>query len=387
MHIGLVLAKTPTYSETFFISKIKGLQANGFKVTMFVQDREPGFNLCPVKVAVKVYKRNIIKQIFVIIFELLKAIPHLNRFLNFFRLEKGAGRSFKRCLKNAYFNAHILSAQVDWLHFGFATLAIGSEHVARAMGTKMAVSFRGFDLDVFPLKHPGCYDLLWHRVDQVHSISAYLLQTAYTQGLPKTVPYQIITPALTFPILEDRPFEKPKAWHIVTVARLHWIKGLQTTLEAMAILKAMEINFRYDIVGDGHDYEALKFAIHQLGLSEQVRLMGKRSHFDTLNLLNQADIYVQFSFSEGFCNAVLEAQALGMLCVVSNAGGLSENIIDGKTGWIVKNRSSKELARTLEYVMQLPGEQKIRVKNQAKERVIKEFNIGKQKTKFMNFYS
>ena len=34
--IGLVLPNVPAYSETFFTSKIKGLQKNGFEVILFV---------------------------------------------------------------------------------------------------------------------------------------------------------------------------------------------------------------------------------------------------------------------------------------------------------------------------------------------------------------
>ena len=44
-------------------------------------------------------------------------------------------------------------------------------------------------------------------------------------------------------------------------------------------------------------------------------------------MLNDSDLYIQYSFSEGFCNAVLEAQSKGVLSIVSNAGALSENII------------------------------------------------------------
>ena len=49
MKIGLVLSSTPSYSETFFISKIKGLQKHGFEVVLFVNHTNNGFNLCKVK--------------------------------------------------------------------------------------------------------------------------------------------------------------------------------------------------------------------------------------------------------------------------------------------------------------------------------------------------
>ena len=42
MKIGIVLSSTPSYSETFFISKIKGLQKHGFEVVLFVNHTNNG---------------------------------------------------------------------------------------------------------------------------------------------------------------------------------------------------------------------------------------------------------------------------------------------------------------------------------------------------------
>ena len=48
MKIGIVLSNTPAYSETFFSSKIKGLQKNGFEVILFVAHQNTAFDLCTV---------------------------------------------------------------------------------------------------------------------------------------------------------------------------------------------------------------------------------------------------------------------------------------------------------------------------------------------------
>lgn len=53
MRIGLVLSTTPGYSETFFRSKIKGLQENGIEVRLFCQNNNEGFDLCPVTKSLK----------------------------------------------------------------------------------------------------------------------------------------------------------------------------------------------------------------------------------------------------------------------------------------------------------------------------------------------
>ena len=250
----------------------------------------------------------------------------------------------------------------------------------------MAVSLRGFDLDVYPLKHPGCYNLLWQRVDKVHSISMYLLQKAYALGLPKDIPHQIITPAVDLSLFKEEPLVKNNPVRFVTVARLHWIKGLQATLEALALLKTKGMDFKYHIIGDGPEYESLMFTIHQLGLSQYVALVGKLSHKEIVKELAQADIYIQYSYSEGFCNAALEAQAMRLLCVVSDGGGLPENIIHDKTGWVVPKGQPKYLAKTIETVLHLTESQKNQIKNEARIRVKEIFNLQVQQVAFKNFY-
>ena len=65
------------------------------------------------------------------------------------------------------------------------------------------------------------------------------------------------------------------------------------------------------------------------------------------NYLEKSDIYLQYSIQEGFCNSVLEAQAMGLLSIVSDANGLTENIIHNYTGWVVPKMAPKLLANCI----------------------------------------
>ena len=61
MKVGLVLAATPSYSETFFNSKIRGLLKSGIEVVLYVQHKTGNFDLCPVYKAPKVYKNTLLQ--------------------------------------------------------------------------------------------------------------------------------------------------------------------------------------------------------------------------------------------------------------------------------------------------------------------------------------
>ena len=389
MRIALVLAQPPGYSETFFNSKIKGLQDHGMDVRLYCQSKKNGFTLCPVIRSPRV-SRNPLLQSWYLLKELLFLLPHWPAVIRYIKLERKEGTGFLQLFKKIYLNAHLLKADLDWLHFGFATMALGSETVAKAIGAKMAVSFRGFDINVYPIKHPECYNLLWKYVDKVHSISHYLLEKARSKGLPRATPYAIITPAVQLATLPTHLAPKASSGpvKIVTIARLHWIKGLDIAIAAMRILKERGLNFRYHIIGDGNqnETERYKFMAYELGLQREVVFTGKRSHQATLEQLAASDIYLQPSLNEGFCNAVLEAQALGKLSIASNVGGLPENIVDGKTGWLFETQNPEALAATIQKIIALSPEEKTKITKTAQKRVREEFNINKQQSEFIGFY-
>ncbi|WP_298903235.1 glycosyltransferase family 4 protein [uncultured Psychroserpens sp.] len=388
MKIGLVLSKPPSYSETFFISKIKGLQDSGHQVTLFVQDNPKGFNLCKVVLAPKTYKGKL-RMLFSGCWETLKLVAYPNRIRTFMRLEKQALKSFPQRLKNLYNNAHVLKANLDWLHFGFATLTIQSESVAETIGAKMATSLRGFDIAIYPVRHPGCYDLLWRKIDKVHAISNDLLMLARNNGLNTNTEFQIITPAINSDLFSKTNSQKTKPRDVIrflTVARLHWKKGITDMLDALAILKKNGLLFTYTVVGTGDDYENLMFAVHQLGLNDEVEFVGQKSHDAIVTYLSESDVYLQYSISEGFCNAVLEAQAMGLLCVVSDAEGLQENVIHQETGVVVPKRQPQLLAKAIENLLLLPEDRQQRMMKDAQERVRLHFNLEKQRKEFLEFY-
>lgn len=387
MRIGLVISQTPGYSETFFNSKIKGLLEQGMDVHLYCQSKKDDFNLCPVILSPRV-SRNPPMQSWYFLKEFVLLLPHLPAVIRYIKLERKENTGFFQLFKKIYLNAHLLKTKLDWLHFGFATLALGSEMVAKAMGAKMVVSLRGFDIAVYPVKHPGCYNVLWKYLDKVHTISNDLLVLAKKHGLPESVPVEKITPAIDVNLFQATFQDVDPSDKIVfmTTGRLHWKKGFVHTIEALAILKAQGLNFTYKIIGEGPEYERIAFAAYELGLRNEVLFLGKLPHHQVKHELESASIYIQYSIQEGFCNAVLEAQAMGKLCIVSNAEGLSENVLHEQTGWVVPKYKPQLLAETINRVLGLNSEEKKTIIQYAQKRVREEFNIEKQQSEFLRFY-
>jgi glycosyltransferase involved in cell wall biosynthesis len=85
-----------------------------------------------------------------------------------------------------------------------------------------------------------------------------------------------------------------------------------------------------------------------LARSGRVTLLGAVPHDRVLAYLQAADAYVQPSRREGLANATMEAMAVGLPVITTDACGQSELIRDGENGWLVPACDPHALLRALE---------------------------------------
>jgi colanic acid/amylovoran biosynthesis glycosyltransferase len=199
---------------------------------------------------------------------------------------------------------------------------------------------------------------------------------------------KVITPAIDIDLFETTKDKtnNNQSLNIVCVSRLHWVKGLNYLLEAVSILRQESIAFKLTIIGDGEEEERLIFAAYQLGILPNITFTGKLPQGEVIKHLKKANLYVQYSIQEGFGNAALEAQAMGLLCVVSDADGLQENVLHEKTGLVVPKRNPKALAKAIIEIHNLSAVKKQRMADFAVNRIQNDFNLEKQNVLFLEFY-
>lgn len=99
------------------------------------------------------------------------------------------------------------------------------------------------------------------------------------------------------------------------------------------------------IAGEGPLRPKIERVISELGLTQVVTLLGQRP--DVPNLLQTADLYASSSWTEGLGTSILEALAVGLPIVASDAGGIKEMVIHGKTGYLVPNRDPEALGNAI----------------------------------------
>ena len=87
------------------------------------------------------------------------------------------------------------------------------------------------------------------------------------------------------------------------------------------------------IYGAGPDKEYLSELIKYYGVEEKVSLEG---YADPISIYEKCHGMIMLSRLEGTSLAMLEAMALGRLCIVSNVGGSAEWIVDAENGYLVE---------------------------------------------------
>lgn len=105
-------------------------------------------------------------------------------------------------------------------------------------------------------------------------------------------------------------------------------------------------SFHLLLVGDGVLRKQLEKEADTLGIKDNVYFPGKRD--DVPELLAMSDIFVLPSHGEGMSNALLEAMAAGLPCVVSDIEVNKEIITDGGNGLLFKTKDVNDLSSQLQ---------------------------------------
>jgi len=145
---------------------------------------------------------------------------------------------------------------------------------------------------------------------------------------------------------ERRPDAGDEPFRLVSVGRLHPMKGHDYVLEALRLLG--DTRCRWDIVGTGTPAElaAIESGIADRGLERVVRLVGHSEEPE--EWLWDAHAFVLASVELESCPAVLaEAMAAGLPLITSDFGPLAEVNRDAVTGIVVPAADSAALAKAI----------------------------------------
>lgn len=118
----------------------------------------------------------------------------------------------------------------------------------------------------------------------------------------------------------------------VSAFRMTWEKNIEGSIRFAKKLKELNIPFEYDIYGNGEDFGQLYYLVDKFNLKENVHIKGRVENAILKEKLVEYDFFIQLSISEALSASVIEAQSVGLPCIVSNSDGIKEAIIPNETG-------------------------------------------------------
>ena len=402
MKIALVVPIFPQLSETFIVNKFLGLVGRGWNVHIVCQ-KSPSTGW---RQSAALHGRSRLRR------RVHAGWPHRPRALAGLLLPLAVLRCLLRrpaatlrylargtrtlgvgVIRRLYLDAELLCLEPDVIHFEFGALAVDRMDLADLLGARIVVSFRGLDLNfvgLAPEGSDGHYAPVWRHAAALHLLGQDLWRRAQERGCPADKPHALIPPAIDTDFFDperfpDREPTPAAPLRILSVARLEAKKGFEFALAAVRLLHEQGIDCEYRIVGTGSYLGALTFARHQMGLEKIVHFLGALPPEGVREEMAGADVLLHAAVSEGFCNAVLEAQAMALPVVASDAGGLPENVVDGKTGFVTPRRDPGAMAEKLRQLAQDPNLRKA-LGAAGRSRVAESFQLQQQIAAFERLY-
>lgn len=105
-------------------------------------------------------------------------------------------------------------------------------------------------------------------------------------------------------------------------------KGQQSVIKALGKLKTQGFNnFEYQLIGAG-DNSYLKSLAIKNKVEDQVKFLGVIKHSQVFDWLDNIDLYIQPSKTEGLPRSLVEAMSRGLPAIGTSAGGIPELLDD-----------------------------------------------------------
>ena len=288
-----------------------------------------------------------------------------------------------------------LNERLDLIHVHYAIPHAASAYLAKCMlegqwNLKIVTTLHGTDITLVGAD-PSFLRITRFGIDQsdaVTAVSRYLQQrTEETFHPRKTI--QVI-----YNFIDDRPLQAqpceamrrrvaPSGEPILI--HLSNFRPVKRVLDVVRIahLVSRRLPVQLILIGDGPERPRAEALARELGFADRVTFLGKQE--DVYPLLAIGDVFLMPSKQESFGLAALEAMACGVPCVTSNAGGLPEIMVDGKTGFMAPIGNLELMAQRAMEILKVP-ELRDKMGRWARDHAVQHFHERKVVPRYLDVY-
>ena len=169
----------------------------------------------------------------------------------------------------------------------------------------------------------------------------------------------------------------------VSMGRLETEKAVDQTIRAFGGLPA-DAPARLTVLGDGPCRPELEALSQRLGQERRIAFTGEVG--DVTPYLEEADVYVSSSVSEGMSNALLEAMSSGVMPVVSRVSGVDDLVEEGVSGLLFPPGDENALGTRLEKSLAMSAEHRRATGEAARDSVRARFSLDLVVERHLSLY-
>ena len=253
--------------------------------------------------------------------------------------------------------------KLDILHVHYAIPHASSALIARSIlkekgyNLPFVTTLHGTDITLIG-KDPGYKPVVEYSInhsDGITSVSKSLKDDTY-QNFNITREIEVIPNFIDFSRFKKTDkdhFKKaiaPNGEKILThVSNFRKVKRGEDVVKMFDVVRK-KIPSKLFLVGDGPERMGTEILCRNLGICDDVRFLGKQDAVE--ELLAVSDLFILPSETESFGLAALEAMAVEVPVISSNAGGIPEINIQGKTGFMSNVGDFEDMAKNAIYILE-----------------------------------
>ncbi|MCX6198050.1 MAG: N-acetyl-alpha-D-glucosaminyl L-malate synthase BshA [Bacteroidetes bacterium] len=253
--------------------------------------------------------------------------------------------------------------RLDILHVHYAIPHASSALIARSIlkekgyNLPFVTTLHGTDITLIG-KDPSYKPVVEYSInhsDGVTSVSKSLKDETY-QNFSITREIEVIPNFIDFSRFKKTDkdhFKKaiaPNGEKILThVSNFRKVKRVEDVVKMFDLVRK-KIPSKLFLVGDGPERMGTEILCRNLGICDDVRFLGKQDAVE--ELLAVSDLFILPSETESFGLAALEAMAVEVPVISSNAGGIPEINIQGKTGFMSTVGDFEDMAKNAIYILE-----------------------------------
>jgi colanic acid/amylovoran biosynthesis glycosyltransferase len=226
---------------------------------------------------------------------------------------------------------------------------------ARLLGIGFSFTLHGSDLlqraDLLSAKLRACQFCVtvsdYNRRYILHNYPSTPSEKIVVQrlGVDRAIPWPTSAPTAEAEVEAEQ-----RRFCLLSVGRLHGVKGYHFLIQACAALRDQGFDFLCWIVGEGPERPALESQIAELGLQGRVSLIGHVPRADLPGYYRYADLVVMTSKSEGIPVVLMEAMAHEKLVLAPAITGIPELVGHRRTGFLYQPASLPDFVSAITWI-------------------------------------